>query len=217
MLLLGFGKPEQKLQRLLVIGAHSDDIEIGCGGTIRRLVQDAPDLDVFWMVMSAHGGRSDEAHASAEAALSSVANRQIRIHSFRDGFLPYEGPAVKEQFEQVKAEFQPDAILTHYGRDAHQDHRLVSELTWNTFRDHLVLEFEVPKYDGDLGKPNFFVRLDEEHARGKVAHLMQHFPSQHGRRWFTEDLFLGLMRLRGMECNAPQGYAEAFYCRKAVI
>ena len=134
-----------------------------------------------------------------------------------DGFFPYLGPAVKERFEQLKDEVSPDVIFTHAGVDLHQDHRLVSELTWNTFRDHLILEFEIPKYDGDLSAPNFFVRLDEDIVAAKVEHLFRYFPSQHGRRWFTEDLFLGLMRLRGMESGSPSGYAEAFYGRKIVL
>jgi LmbE family N-acetylglucosaminyl deacetylase len=209
--------PQQPLRRLLAIGAHSDDIEIGCGGTILRLIREHPDLEVCWMVMSAHAARREEAEASASSILSGAARRQVVLHGFRDGFLPYEGAAPKERFEEIKAAFEPDLILTHYSADAHQDHRLVSELTWNTFRDHLILEFEIPKYDGDLGKPNLYVRLDESLVAAKVAHLLQHFQSQHGRRWFTEDLFRGLMRVRGMECNAPSGFAEGFYARKAVI
>jgi LmbE family N-acetylglucosaminyl deacetylase len=204
------------LRRLLVLGAHSDDIEIGCGGTIMRLIRDVPNLSVGWVVMSAHGARIAEARTSAETMLAGVAEREISIGSFRDGFLPYEGAAVKEHVEQLKR-LAPDLILTHYGRDAHQDHRLVSELTWNTFRDHLILEFEIPKYDGDLGAPNFFVRLDDGLARAKVNHLLEHFPTPPGRGWFTEDLFRSLMRIRGMECNSPNGYAEAFYCRKGVV
>jgi LmbE family N-acetylglucosaminyl deacetylase len=210
-------RPGGPFRRLLVIGAHSDDIEIGCGGTILRLTREYPDLEVWWMVMSAHAARRDEAHASATAMLSGASGSEVMLHTFRDGFLPYEGAAPKERFEEVKARFEPDLILTHYGQDAHQDHRLVAELTWNTFRDHLILEFEIPKYDGDLGKPDFYVRLDEATVAAKTSHLLEHFPSQRGRRWFTEDLFRGLMRVRGMECNAPSGYAEAFYLRKGVL
>jgi LmbE family N-acetylglucosaminyl deacetylase len=214
MLRLG---PRQPLERLLAIGAHSDDIEIGCGGTVLRLLREYPGLEVCWMVLSAHGDRLLEAQASAELMLPKDAQREIVIHSFRDGFLPYEGAAVKEQFELVKARFQPDLVLTHFGRDAHQDHRLVSELTWNTFRDHLILEFEIPKYDGDFGVPNFFVRLDPELVEQKIEHLLRCFPSQHAKPWFTPDLFRSVLRLRGMECGAPSRYAEAFYSRKAVI
>jgi LmbE family N-acetylglucosaminyl deacetylase len=204
------------LRRLLVIGAHSDDIEIGCGGTILRLIDEYPDLEVYWLVLSAHGVRFQEAQSSARALLGSVRQHHA-VHSFTDGYLPYEGAAVKQRFEEVKRQFQPDLVLTHYGRDAHQDHRLASELTWNTFRDHLILEFEVPKYDGDLGRPNLFVRLETSHAHAKVAHLAKHFPSQAARHWFSDDVFLALMRLRGMECHADSRYAEAFYCRKAVL
>jgi LmbE family N-acetylglucosaminyl deacetylase len=207
----------RSLQRLLVIGAHSDDIEIGCGATVLRLLRNHPGLEVCWVVFSAHGERGGEARASAEALLDGPGKRDIVIDSFRDGFLPYEGAVVKERFEQLKQRMDPDLILTHYGRDAHQDHRLVSELTWNTFRDHAILEFEIPKYDGDLGAPNFFVRLDEDLVRRKIDHLLTYFPSQRSRRWFTEDLFTSVMRLRGMECNAPSRFAEAFYARKVTL
>jgi LmbE family N-acetylglucosaminyl deacetylase len=215
VLAFDIGSVASPLQRLLVIGAHSDDIEIGCGGTILRLLDEQAGLEVHWLVLSAHGHRVDEARGSAQAMLTS-ARSHIDVESFRDGFLPYDGAAVKEYFEQLKQRVNPDLILTHYGQDAHQDHRLVSELAWNTFRDHLILEFEIPKYDGDLGTPNFFVRLSEAIAERKIQHLLEHFPSQHGRRWFTDDLFRALMRLRGMECNATSRYAEAFYCRKVV-
>jgi LmbE family N-acetylglucosaminyl deacetylase len=214
MLTLGARQP---LRQLLVIGAHSDDIEIGCGGTVLRLLRECPELHVTWMVMSATGARADEAQSSAQAMLANAARSDILIHSFRDGFLPYTGPSVKESFEALKQRVQPDLILTHFGRDAHQDHRLVSELTWNTFRDHQILEFEIPKYDGDLGTPNFFVPLEEEVVAAKVEHLARHFPSQRGRRWFTEDLFRAILRIRGMECNAPSRYAEAFFARKIVF
>lgn len=214
--MLAFG-PVQPVRRLLVIGGHSDDIEIGCGGSVLRLLHEHPGLQVFWLVLSAHGKRVDEARSSAEALLADVADREVLIDSFRDGFLPYEGGAVKDRFEELKRRVEPDLILTHYGHDAHQDHRLVSELAWNTFRDHLILEFEIPKYDGDLGQPNVYVRLEESFVRGKIEHLFRHFPSQHGRHWFAEDLFRGVMRMRGMECNSPSRYAEAFYARKLTV
>lgn len=219
MLPLALGGPDRPLRRLLAIGAHSDDIEIGCGGTLVRLLEEHPGLEVGWLVLSAHGERADEARRSAEAMLGSTGpgQRYIAVESFRDGFLPYQGAAVKERFEQLKQQFEPDLILTHYGRDAHQDHRLISELTWNTFRDHAILEFEIPKFDGDLGTPNTFVRLSEAHVRRKVEHLLRHFPSQASKRWFTEDLFHALLRIRGMESNAPERYAEAFYSRKLVV
>jgi LmbE family N-acetylglucosaminyl deacetylase len=217
MLTLSFGTPLQTLRRLLVVGAHADDIEIGCGGTVLRLLDESPDLEVWWVVFSASGVRGDEARASASGLLRRVNEPRIVLHTFRDGFLPFEGKAVKEQFEWVKTAFDPDLVLTHHSQDAHQDHRVVSELTWNTFRDHAILEFEIPKYDGDLGRPNFYVRLTADQAHAKVEHLLRAFPSQHTRRWFSAEVFLALMRIRGMECNAPSSYAEAFYTRKSVM
>jgi LmbE family N-acetylglucosaminyl deacetylase len=215
MLSLGFTDDTWQPRRLLAIGAHSDDIEIGCGGTVLRLLSEQPELEVRWMVLSAEGNRRAEAVESAETLLASAARRQIDVHGFRDGFLPYQAAAVKEEFEALKS-FAPALILTHFGRDAHQDHRLVSELTWNTFRDHLILEYEIPKYDGDFGVPNVFVRLSDDLVERKITHLLEHFPSQRGRRWFTDDLFRAVMRIRGMESSGPGRYAEAFYGRKLV-
>jgi LmbE family N-acetylglucosaminyl deacetylase len=169
------------------------------------------------VVLSGAGARADEARASAASFLSGVEQQAVTVHGFRDGYFPQQWAEVKETFEEIKRGFEPDLILTHYRNDLHQDHRLVSELTWNTFRDHLILEYEIPKYDGDLGTPGFFVTLEEAVCRRKVETLLRCFPSQHGRRWFTRDLFFALPRLRGMESNAPSGYAEAFYCRKAVL
>jgi LmbE family N-acetylglucosaminyl deacetylase len=213
--LLGEGGSPRR--RLLLIGSHSDDVEIGCGGTILRLAESSPDLEAIWVVLGAHGDRANEALKSAEAFLAAVDARTVLVKDFRDGFFPYVGGSVKDFFEELKRDFAPDLILTHQRHDLHQDHRLVSELTWNTFRDHLILEYEVPKYDGDLGAPNLFVHLTKELAARKVAILLDHFGTQLDRRWFTEDLFLSMMRIRGMESNAPERYAEAFYCRKAVL
>jgi LmbE family N-acetylglucosaminyl deacetylase len=203
-------RPKQPL-RILCLGAHSDDIEIGCGGTLLRLARSVEALELHWVVLSASGERAQEARTSAEA-FGAVAE----VQGFRDAFFRY-GPEVKAFFEELKGRFEPDLVLTHHGEDRHQDHRLVAELTWNTFRDHLILEYEIPKYDGDLGAPNVFVDLDEEVARRKVELLMESFPSQRGKRWFTEDLFRGLMRIRGMECNSPSGLAEGFYARKVAV
>ena len=204
-----------RLESVLAIGCHSDDIEIGCGGTIVALLEENPELEVTWFVLSAEGARAEEARASATAFLA-PARRPPRIilESFRDSFFPYIGAEVKEAFERIKPAVSPQLVFTHAATDLHQDHRLVSELTWNTFRNHLVLEFEIPKYDGDLGSPNVFVPLREEVVRRKVDTLLEQFSSQRSKHWFTEDLFLGLMRLRGMEANSPTGYAEAFRCRK---
>jgi LmbE family N-acetylglucosaminyl deacetylase len=201
---------------VLALGAHADDIEIGCGGTLLRLAATYPDLEVHWVVLSGDAVRAAEAQASAEDFLAGVANKRVVTETYRDGFFPYDGGAVKERFERLKGEVSPDLILTHRRGDLHQDHRVVAELTWNTFRDHLILEYEVPKYDGDMGAPNFFVHLDDETCDRKTALLLRHFSSQLGHRWFTEDLFRSLLRLRGMESNSPSGNAEAFYSHKAV-
>ena len=198
------------------MGAHCDDLEIGCGGTVLALMALPRPPAVTWVVFASDPTREAEAQRSAEAFLRGARSTRIVIKKFRDGFLPYEGGLVKDAFEELKPLVRPDLVLTHYRHDLHQDHRLVSELTWNTFRDHLILEYEIPKYDGDLGTPNFFVPLDEALCRRKIDTIVDSFASQRGKRWFTEELFRSLLRLRGMECNAPSTYAEAFYCRKLV-
>ena len=203
--------------RLLCLGAHCDDIEIGCGGTILRLAARHREMEVHWVVFSSDEQRRREALDSAHAFLENVADRKIVIGTLRDGFFPYLGVELKERFEQLKAEFSPNLILTHYRQDLHQDHRLVSELTWNTFRDHLILEYEIPKYDGDFGSPNLFVSLDESTCRRKLDTILGAFQSQTGKHWFSRDLFSSILRLRGMEANVSSGYAEGFYCRKAVL
>ena len=202
--------------RLLCLGAHSDDIEVGCGGTVLRLLREVPGAEVHWVVLSAAGDREREARAGAERFLAGAGSREIILRDFRDGFLPYLGGTVKDFFEELKGRCAPDLVLTHFRGDFHQDHRLVGELTWNTFRDALILEYEVPKYDGDLGAPNAFVQLDAVTAREKVRHLLECFGSQRSKDWFTEEVFLSLLRLRGIECRAPERYAEGFYCRKIV-
>jgi LmbE family N-acetylglucosaminyl deacetylase len=202
-------------KRILALGAHSDDIEIGCGGTILRLVGERRDLEVLWVVFAATPERAAEARASANAFLDGVSTTKVAVRDYRDGFLPYSGSAVKEEFEALKREFSPDLVFTHYRDDRHQDHRLVSELTWNTWRDHLILEYEVPKYDGDFGSPNFFAVLPTSTLDRKIGLLTKHFPSQAAKPWFTPDLFRAVARIRGMECAAPEGFAEGFYARKA--
>jgi LmbE family N-acetylglucosaminyl deacetylase len=216
MLPLSLGRSEAAPLKLLVVGAHSDDAEIGCGGTVLQLAGQGALAEVCWVVLSGKGERIGEARASAEALLEGV-SAQILQPGFRDGFFPYDGADIKAFFEQDLKGFAPDLILTHQRNDAHQDHRATCELTWNTFRNHFILEYEVPKYDGDMGRPSFFVPLDEDISRRKVQHLMTHFGSQLNRHWFTEDLFEGLLRLRGMECNSSTSHAEAFYCQKAVL
>jgi LmbE family N-acetylglucosaminyl deacetylase len=201
---------------ILCLGAHSDDIEIGCGGTVLKLVAANPDLTIHWVVLSTHGDRADEARTSAERFLTGAPNHDVEIASFRERYFPHL-PELKEFFDDLGARVQPDIVFAHHLDDAHQDHRVVAELTWNTFRDHLILEYEIPKYDGDLGRPNVFVRLDEAVARRKTQAVLEGFPSQAGRYWFTEETFLALLRLRGVEARSPGGYAEGFHARKLVL
>ena len=203
--------------RILAIGAHPDDIEIGCGGTILRLVAEHPGLTVDWLVLSGLAERAHEATDSAAAFTEGAGQVRVTVERFRDGFLPYVGGAVKERFERLKAEVDPDLVLTHRLEDRHQDHRLMAELTWNTFRGHLILEYEIPKYEGDLGQPNLFVPLAPEHCERKVELLRKGFPSQAGRSWFSDDTFWATLRLRGLECKAPSRYAEGFQARKVVL
>jgi LmbE family N-acetylglucosaminyl deacetylase len=204
-------------RRLLALGAHCDDIEIGCGGTLLRLTGERSDLEVCWVVFCSTPERAREARASATAFLRRAAKAQVIVRDHRDGFLPHSGAAVKDEFEALKREYSPDLVLTHYRHDLHQDHRLISELTWNTWRNHLILEYEIPKYDGDLGVPNFFSPLAAAALERKIALVLEHFPSQAVKPWFNADLFRALARIRGMESVAPEGFAEAFYCRKAVF
>lgn len=203
--------------KVLCLGSHSDDIEIGCGGTILKLVENYPNIVFQWVVFSSSPEREKEAVCSAGKFLAGVTEKQIIVKSFRDGFLPFMAIEVKEAFEQLKKEFNPDLILTHYRHDAHQDHRLISELTWNTFRNHLILEYEIPKYDGDLGNPNFYVPLESSICQQKIKYLLDSFPSQKNKQWFTEETFLAILRIRGIESNAPDKCAEAFYARKMVF
>src|SRR4051812_6747878 len=207
MLKLNFGPARGDHYNVLCLGAHSDDIEIGCGGTVLRLAQEYPDLKVTWVVFSAQGPRVAEARSSSDAFLAKTASPEIKLNTFRDGYFPFNGAEIKEYFEQLKKEIMPpDLVLTHYHEDLHQDHRLISSLTWNTFRDHLILEYEIPKYDGDMGNPNFFVQLDEATVRQKAALILEHFPTQASRQWFSQDTFLALSRLRGVNANSPSRY-----------
>jgi LmbE family N-acetylglucosaminyl deacetylase len=201
-------------RRVLALGSHSDDIEIGCGATLLALTRARPEVEVTWVVLGAEGKREHEARASADAFTEAASHSEVVVHGFRDGFFPYVGGDVKDVFEELKSRLEPDLILTHARHDLHQDHRLVCELTWNTWRNNLILEYEIPKYDGDLGTPNVFVPVSEEVAREKVRLVLEAFESQSEKHWFDEELFLGLMRVRGMEGRSPSGYAEAFTCRK---
>jgi len=201
---------------VLCLGAHSDDIEIGCGGTLIQLQERCPGIQFHWVVFCAEGRRQQEAEKACDLFVLER-KKNLVLKQFRDGFLPYSGSAVKEHFEEMKGQVAPDLIFTHWGGDAHQDHRMISELTWNTFRNHWILEYEIPKYDGDMGRPNVFVPLESATYERKLNHLLEAFDSQRSKAWFTRETFSGLMRLRGMESNACSGYAEAFYSRKILI
>ena len=204
------------LRSVLCLGAHCDDIEIGAGATILKLVAAQPALRVHWVVFSSTEERAAEARASAGDFLAGAASADVQIKTFSDGFFPAEGQAIKQCFEELKAGVTPDLVLTHYRDDRHQDHRLISDLTWNTFRDHLVLEYEIPKYDGDLGLPNCFVPVDDQQRAFKVDAILRRYASQRPKEWFTAETFNALMRIRGVECRSRTGYAEAFHARKFV-
>jgi LmbE family N-acetylglucosaminyl deacetylase len=203
--------------RVLCLGAHSDDIEIGCGGTILKLKALYPMMDIRWIVFSGDPLRAEEARAGCSAFLPSAEQTRMDVLNFRDGFFPHEGVQIKEYFEEVKRSFAPDLILTHYRNDRHQDHRTLSDLTWNTFRNHLIWEYEIPKYDGDFGSPNLFVRLDDALADAKCSAIMNVFLSQSQKHWLTEDLLRSVLRIRGMEAGGDTRYAEAFYTRKMTM
>ena len=206
--------PSGSAPHVLCLGAHCDDIEIGCGGTILSLIERYPGLTVDWVVLTSDPEREHEAKASCAAFLEGAASSWVKVHEFEASFLPYEGAAVKRAFEGLKDRPRPDAVFTHFRSDLHQDHRVVNELTWNTFRDHVVLEYEIPKFDGDLGQPSVFVPIAGAVADRKVALLHEHFVSQRDKPWFEPELFRGLLRIRGMECRAESGLAEAFFARK---
>ena len=203
--------------KALFLGAHSDDIEIGCGGTVLSLLEQGQELEAWWVVFSASLERRVEAEKSAEVFLKGSFKKEIIIKDFKESFFPYIGSEIKAYFEELKRAISPDVVFTHYREDLHQDHRLISELTWNTFRDHLILEYEIVKYDGDLGSPNVFVHISEEVCEKKIKYLMENFQSQRSHRWFTEDTFRAILRLRGVESNSPKAFAEAFYARKIIV
>jgi LmbE family N-acetylglucosaminyl deacetylase len=210
------GSARQPLRRILCLGSHCDDIEIGCGGTILHLLREHREVEIYWLVFSSTPVRKKEALRAANLFLASAKKKRVVIRSYRDSFFPSLHARIKAEFERLKKEFVPDLILTHYRHDLHQDHRVICELTWNTFRSHLILEYEIPKYDGDLGIPNFFVALDRATCERKSKHILDAFASQRAKQWFTADTFMGLQRIRGIEANSPGGYAEGFHCRKLV-
>jgi LmbE family N-acetylglucosaminyl deacetylase len=202
---------------ILFLGAHCDDIEIGCGATILRLRESMPRAELRWAIFSSNDARRHEAMESARRFLGEDSRDHLRIESFRDGYLPYCGAEVKDVFEEIKREIQPDLIFTHYRHDLHQDHRLVCELTWNTWRNHTILEYEIPKYDGDLGQPNTFVDISAEQMELKVKTVLEVYATQTNREWFDADTLKALMRLRGVESHSGERYAEAFYARKLTL
>ncbi len=214
---LPLARPGDRLS-VLCLGAHADDVEIGIGATLLSLLERGIRLDVHWCVLSGGGSeREAEAKASAMGFLDGAASAQIEVLSFRDGFFPQQGEAIKQWFEALKQRVQPDLIFTHRRDDAHQDHRQVCGLTWNTFRDHDILEYEIPKWDGDLGQPNLYMAVSAAALKRKIDLLIAHFGSQRSKLWFDEDTFRGLARLRGMECRAPERFAEAFHARKLLL
>jgi LmbE family N-acetylglucosaminyl deacetylase len=217
MLRFSFRQEKETIRQILCLGAHCDDIEIGCGGTILKLIQENPDLEFVWIVFSSTPQRAREARTAAQLFLGGLQKVGVDVREFRDSFFPFQGAEIKEFFEGLKKRTTPDVIFTHRRNDLHQDHRLISELTWNTFRDHLILEYEIPKYDGDLGSPNAFVHLDDALCTRKIQNVMSAFRSQSAKPWFTEDTFRSILRIRGIESNAPHKYAEAFFCRKLVL
>jgi len=216
MLNLVLQKGSDENVRILCLGAHSDDIEIGCGGTILKLLEQYKRASVYWVVFSSDERRAEEARESANMFLSQAESKSIVIKKFTTSFFPYVGMDIKLYFERLKQEVSPDVVFTHYRNDLHQDHRVISELTWNAFRNHFVLEYEIPKYDGDFGVPNSFVHLDQPTVGNKINFIMENFRSQRDKQWFDEETFRAVLRLRGMESNSPSKYAEAFYCRKMV-
>ena len=217
MLKFKLAKEKSQPLKIMCLGAHSDDIEIGCGGTILTLLKEYKDTEVFWVVFSANEIRKHEATNSAKKFTSQANKVKIIVKNFQDGFFPYTGGEIKEYFEELKPKFSPDLIFTHYGNDLHQDHRNISELTWNTYRDNIILEYEVLKYDGDLGNPNIYYNLNRKIVRQKLQYIKKFYLSQRDNHWFNDPVFKSIMRLRGVESNSKSTYAEAFYSRKFVI
>jgi len=207
----------QKNFKVLCLGAHSDDIEIGCGGTILRLLREIPDAQFYWLVFSAKEKRAKEASESAASFLSEAKLKTIDIQNFRESYFPFIGGEIKDYFEKLKNIYDPDIIFTHYGNDSHQDHKLISNLTWNTYRDHFILEYEIPKYDGDLVTPNLYSNIEVSDVDNKVDRICRFFKSQEQRTWFSNETFRSIMRIRGIESNSSSGYAEAFHSRKIII
>jgi LmbE family N-acetylglucosaminyl deacetylase len=203
-------------RRVLCIGAHCDDVEIGCGGTLLALARSRPDIELTIAVFTSEDARGVESSNALKELLGDSVRWDLRFGTFRNSYFPAQWSDIKQHMESLR-DSKPDLIFTHCRDDLHQDHRTLAELTWNAFRDHCVLEYEIPKYDGDLGRPSVFVPLEPELVERKIEVLLRCFSSQVSKGWFTADTFRGLMRLRGIECQAPGGFAEAFYARKLAL
>ena len=202
--------------KVLFLGAHPDDIEIGCGGTIIDLLKHYNNAEIYWVVFSGNEIRKKEAIKSANAFLKDIEKKTVIQKSFKENHFPYNGEKIRQVFSTVKSKFNPDVIFTHYRNDFHQDHRIISELTLNTFRDNIILEYEIPKYDGDLSKPQIFSPINKNILKSKVSLIIKYFQSQNDKFWFTEETFKSIARIRGIESKSKSGYAEAFYCRKII-
>jgi LmbE family N-acetylglucosaminyl deacetylase len=203
----------KRLRRILCIGAHSDDVEIGCGGTILHILDQNPSVEVLWCVFSASGLRAHEALRGADLFLERARDRRVVLHEFADARFSDSAATIKGHFEAFK-QFDPELIFTHRVEDAHQDHRLLGQLTFQTFRSQLVLQYEIPKFDGDLGHPNVYVTISADELARKCRYLQEAFATQQSKHWFDPDTFRGLARIRGLECASPTRFAEGFYCRK---
>ena len=217
MLNTTFSFASQKGLKLLCVGAHCDDIEIGCGGTLLKFIEEYKIAQLKWVVFSSNATRKKEALSSAKQFLKGVHGVDIKVFDFKDGYLPSAWETVKDEFETIKENFAPDIIFTHYRNDLHQDHRVINELTWNTFRNHLIFEYEIPKYDGDLGNPNIFVPLEKQHLNRKKEIILNSFKSQLNKQWLDDTLLTSIARMRGIECASQSDFAEALYCRKITI
>jgi len=218
MIGLGFRLPSSGPLRVLCLGAHCDDIEIGCGGTLLRLREVDPKVEIRWHVLTSDPARENETRRSASLfGVDAAVPGALRIDAFRDGFLPYEGPRVKDAVLEARKGWNPELIFTHAREDRHQDHRVVSELTWNAYRDHAILEYEIPKWDGDLGQPNVYVGLDEATVAKKLEILDTVYVSQKSKAAFSLDAYRGLMAIRGIESRSGTRHAEAFLARKLAL
>lgn len=202
---------------ILALGAHCDDIDIGCGGAMLSLLARHRNAEVTWVVLGSNPVRERELRASAKRFLRRAGNARVLVHKFRDGFFPAHFAEIKEVFESLKRLPDPDLVFSHHRADLHQDHRVIAELTWNTFRNHLILEYEIPKYEGDLTTPSAYISLTRAQVERKISILWDSYPTQRAKRWFTDETFRGLMRLRGIESGGSTGWAEGFHVSKFLL